>query len=260
MRASTNFSRGDGFTLVEILMALFIGLILLAAIYVSMTSGQKSSAGLERKVAAQQDVRAALEIMAMEISMASFNPNFGSAIWRVPPPLANACVDPSANQPYKGIQEATPTAIAVEMDIGGGGPTAPSGAIGDSPNEIIRYTYNTGSQAIFRNPNCAGDFSLLGDVAGVAQGTRTVRVINDILGITNGSGQTATFRYYDAKNPPTELFINTSTNTNTNLIPDIRRIEITLGVETEEVDPSTQQRRRLIYSTSVLVRNHVLNN
>jgi type IV pilus assembly protein PilW len=63
-----------GFTLIEILMALFIGLILLGAVYISMTSGQRSSAGVERKVAAQQDTRAALEVMAMEISMASFNP------------------------------------------------------------------------------------------------------------------------------------------------------------------------------------------
>lgn len=40
------------------------------------------------------------------------------------------------------------------------------------------------------------------------------------------------------------------------LIPNIRRVDITLGVETDEVDPNTQQGRRMIYSSSVIVRNH----
>jgi hypothetical protein len=44
-------------------------------------------------------------------------------------------------------------------------------------------------------------------------------------------------------------------------IPNIRRIEITLAVETEDPDPNvpgTTQRRRLIYSTSVIPRNHAI--
>ncbi len=69
-----NLGRAAGFTIVEIILALFIGGVLMSAIYAVMISGQKSSAGVERKVAAQQDVRAALEIMAMEIGMASYNP------------------------------------------------------------------------------------------------------------------------------------------------------------------------------------------
>jgi hypothetical protein len=44
--------------------------------------------------------------------------------------------------------------------------------------------------------------------------------------------------------------------TNPALIPDIRRIDITLVVDTEFVDPNTNQRRRMIYSTSVIPRNH----
>ena len=56
-----------GFTLVEILAAMFIGLFLLGAIYVSMDSGRKSSVALESKITAHQDTRAVLEAMAMEI-------------------------------------------------------------------------------------------------------------------------------------------------------------------------------------------------
>ena len=36
------------------------------------------------------------------------------------------------------------------------------------------------------------------------------------------------------------------------------RIDITLAVETENVDSDTNQRRRLIYSTSVIPRNHAI--
>ena len=249
MNARVSLGKAEGFTLVEILMALFIGLILLGTVYVSVISGQKSSAGVERTVAAQQDVRAALEVMAMEISMASYNPNFMSGIWKIPPPLSNACAGSSANPHYKGIQEATPTSMTVEMDIN------QSNTVGDHPNEIIRYVYSPTDQAIFRDNNCGGNLSFLGDVAGAAQGTRTIRVINTELGITNGMGVPAVFRYYDAKSPPTELFPGTALD-----YANIRRIDITLGVETEEVNPSTQRRRQMTYSTSVLVRNHALNN
>jgi hypothetical protein len=39
-------------------------------------------------------------------------------------------------------------------------------------------------------------------------------------------------------------------------IPNIRRIEIVLLVESADVDPSTGQPRRMAYSTSVVPRNH----
>ncbi|MFZ3104426.1 MAG: prepilin-type N-terminal cleavage/methylation domain-containing protein, partial [Smithella sp.] len=63
-----------GFTLVEILAALGIGAIMLAAIYSMINLSQKTSSGMERRVAAQQDEKTALELMAMEIGMASYNP------------------------------------------------------------------------------------------------------------------------------------------------------------------------------------------
>jgi hypothetical protein len=33
-------------------------------------------------------------------------------------------------------------------------------------------------------------------------------------------------------------------------------IEITLAVETDEINPDTKQRRRMIYSTREILRNH----
>lgn len=224
--------RKDGFTLVEIIFALFIGVLILGAIYFSMVTGKKSSVALEGKISAQQDVRAVLEIMAMEIGMASYNPNFVTDIWRDP----GDCTSFSSNQSYKGIQVATDSSITLEMDI------AESGAIGDNSNEIIAYNYDPANQRITRATNCGGAQAFLGDVSG---NPRSLRVINNTLNIP-------IFRYFNgqgAEIPAGSL---------PGAIPNIRRIEITLAVETEEIDPNTNQRRRMIYSTSVIPRNHAI--
>jgi len=82
-----------------------------------------------------------------------------------------------------------------------------------------------------------------------------VNVINGPAGINNGDSTPvpAIFRYYNSSG--NELFPSTTPAD----IPNIRRINITLAVETEEADPSTQRRRQMNYSTSVLVRNHGIN-
>ena len=83
-----------GFTLIELLYAMFIGAVLSGSIYALIMMGHKSSSGLERKVAAQQDVRAALEIMVLEIGMASYNPTWQANAWVNP----GGCADLSFNQ------------------------------------------------------------------------------------------------------------------------------------------------------------------
>ncbi|MBI5968034.1 MAG: prepilin-type N-terminal cleavage/methylation domain-containing protein [Deltaproteobacteria bacterium] len=223
----------QGFTLLETVFALFIGLLLLGAIYTSMVSGQKSSLALEGKVMAHQDTRAALEVMALEIGMASYNRHFVPGIWRNP----GNCGQPSAYPAYKGIPMATSNSITMEMDIG------ESGFVGDNPNEIISYVYDVANERITRETNCQGALPFLGDVPG---SSRSVRVINHTLNMP-------VFRYFDglgneiaAANLPAD-------------IPKIKKIEIILATETEEVAPDTLQRRRMIYSTSVISRNHATN-
>jgi hypothetical protein len=219
-----------GFTLVEVLFAVATGIIVMGAAYVAMISGQRSSVGIEEKVVAQQDLRGGLEIMGLEIGMASFNPNFANGIWRAPA----GCVNISPNQIYKGIQVATANTISVQMDI------QESSAIGDNPNEIITYVYDPANQRITRETNCGGGQPFLGNTPG---NPRTMRIINNILNIP-------VFRYFNgvgAEIPAANLPLS---------IPDIRRIEITLAIETEDIDPNSQQRRRMVYAGSVVPRNH----
>jgi type II secretory pathway pseudopilin PulG len=234
-----------GYTLVELMIAIGISMLILSAIYMVVNFTQTNTSGIERKVAAQQDIKPALDVMAMEISMASYNPTFAgdASIW-VKPPGAAGCGSLSATPTYRGIQEATDNSIAVEMDIQGPGGGPSDGALGD-PNESIRFSYDTANQYITRQTQCGGGGQpFLGDVPG---NTRAVRVINSTL-----TPALPVFRYFDATGA--EIAVGSLPGA----IPSIRRILITLAVETEDVDPNTQQRRRLIYSTSVITRNHAI--
>jgi prepilin-type N-terminal cleavage/methylation domain-containing protein len=229
-----------GFTLVELMVALGVTTVLMAAVYLAVNAAQRHSSGIERKVTAQQDVKPALDLMVMEIGMASYNPTArpNANLW-----VTGSCAA-SSTPLYRGIQEATTDSIVVEMDISGNSATPPDGdGVLDDANEVIRYNYDTENQYITRETNCGSDQPFLGDVP---TRTRAVRVINSTLNIP-------LFRYYDGTG--TEIY---PTAANQAPIRNIRRIEITLAVETENVDPNTNQRRRLIYSTSVIPRNHAI--
>ena len=232
---NTQLKHSRGFTVVELIMAMAVGLVLLAAISTAVVSGQRSSTGIERKVTTNQDARAALEIMASEIRMASFNSLFTVNLWRNP-----ATCNVSGTQTYKGIQEATGTAITIEMDLD------PDGNCGNAAGEIIRYEYDSvnlrlNRESITCTPGRSADVqSFLGPIAG-QPGVRTVEVANGALPV---------FRYFDGTGAQI-AYANLPTD-----IPRIRRIEIALLVRSADVDPNTGQQRQMAYSTSVIPRNH----
>ena len=274
----------NGFTLIETMIALFIGMMMLTAIYTVVNSAQRSSTAIERKVIAQQDARAALELMAMEIRMASYNPNSTTGNW-----LSNSannfdthsyCTSVSGNQNYLGIQEATATSITVEMDMNENctdkdDPICMRNYTGNlNPNEVIRYNYDTTTtnltRYITRETQCGGDMPFLGNSeANAALGQpRTVRVINNDL-----NPVIPVFRYYNGSGacilevgePATGNCVgNEDTSHLPDAIPNIRRIEITLVVETENDEPgaplnpiTNRRTKTIIYSTSVIPRNHI---
>ena len=229
-----------GFSLIELIVAVCVSMVILGGIYMAVNSTQHNSTSIERRVTAQQDVKPALDIMALELSMASYNPTYSTNLWVDP---STCAASGTTNQTYRGIQEATDTSIAVEMDINGSSGSDGDGVIGDT-NEIIRYNYNTANMTIMRNVNCTGSQFFLGSTV---TGQKTVRVINNTLGIP-------VFRYFNGQG--NEIAVS-GTNLG-GLITDIRRIEIVLAVETEDIDVNTGQRKRLIYSTSVIPRNHAI--
>jgi prepilin-type N-terminal cleavage/methylation domain-containing protein len=236
----------NGFTLVEAIVALFIGSLMLMAIYSAVNTGQSSSAKIERRVSAQQDARGALDLMAMEIQMASYNPTLNNNIWVSPAD----CVSASSNMTYRGIQAADPNSITIEMDMNGTGVINTT----SNPNEIITYVYNSANNYITRNTNCGTiNQPFLGALNANAD-TKTVLVVNN----TAGPGNTAipVFRYYNGSGTDISSTVVSSPADNTLGIPAIRRIEITLVVDTATSDIDTGTKRRIIYSTSVIPRNH----
>lgn len=229
----------NGYTLVEALIAVLMGSLVLMAIYSAINTVQTSSSKIESKVTAQQDTRGAMELMAMEIQMASYNPQLKQNIW-----VSSAdCVSVAGagNQIYKGIQEAGANSITVEMDINGNGIIDNTA---NNPNEVIRYAYDPTNQYITRQVNCGTALPFLGATTANAT-TQTVWVVNNAAGIP-------VFRYYDGQG-------NALTAPVTTNIGNIRKIEITLVTKTSNKDIVTGGQRQIIYTTSVIPINHVLN-
>lgn len=223
-----------GFTLIEVLLAMVIGTIILAAIYMATMEGHRASTGIEQKIAVQEDVRAALDIMAMEIGMASYNPTRSKNLWRAADcgTVANA---------YKGIQTAANFAnsITIEADLNANGLIA-------EPNEVVTYTLDTVNQRITREANCGGAQSFIGDVTAASNRQRNVKVVNSAL-----IPPIPMFRYYDSAG---NEIVAASLPIN---IPQIRRIDITIAVIA--ADPDIQgQTRQIIHTTSVIPRNHAV--
>jgi prepilin-type N-terminal cleavage/methylation domain-containing protein len=243
-RVSESMKKEKGFTLVESIVALFIGSLMLMAIYAAVNSSQSSASKVERRVSAQQDARGALDLMAMEIQMASYNPGLDDHIWRNPAD----CTSASAHSTYKGIQIATANSITVEMDINDSGFINTT----NNDNETIKYVYDSTNQYITRSTNCGGDQPFLGSTDA---NSKTVLVVNN----TAGTGGTAipVFRYYNGTGTDISNTVVSSPADAILGIPAIRRIEITLVVDTSSSDQGTSAKRRIIYSTSVIIRNHI---
>ena len=179
--------------------------------------------------------------MAMEIRMASYNPTSSTSIWNTIPTAA--CPSMGAFTPVKankGIQTVSgmpdPNTIVIAMDLNVDGIIGPPGT-----SEYIEYSYDSINKIINRNVSCGGDQAILGG-AGSATMVRNDDQVNPATGLK----PMPMFQYFD------------STDTATTSIPAIRRIRITIVADTESNDNLSTKPRRMIYTTDVLVPNHVL--
>lgn len=226
-----------GFTLVELLIAMIVGAVIMSAVYGMMVMAQKTSSNLDRKVITQQDTRAVLDLMAMEIRMASYNMRSEPLIWQgnvtaaLPgiPTCAAWGVNAVTNT-FKGIQIANANTLVFAMDLDSDGKFT-------SNNEYIMYSYN-GANTLTRATNCGDPQHILG-------GNAPFSNVRNAAAIAGGIPM---FRYFSAT---AELAAPIN-------IPAIRRILITIASETEDKDSNTGQPKKMVYSTNVIVRNHVL--
>jgi prepilin-type N-terminal cleavage/methylation domain-containing protein len=235
-----------GFSLVELLVAMAVGLVIMAAVYGVMNTAQLSSASIGRKVLTQQDAQTVLYLMAMEIRMASYNPRFNSVVWSTVPAAdsTSPCTQmglATSVVARKGIQIADSNNILVAMNLN---PETDNIIGPPAQNEYIKYAYDSGTSTITRNVSCGGNQTILGGA-----GSSTMVINSETVPVT------PLFQYFDESgtNDITAAVVAT---------PDvsirlIRRIRINIVADIETQGSSFKVSRRT-YTTDVLVKNHVV--
>jgi len=113
----------NGFTLIELVLAVFMLTITMAAFYSVFRMQARSLKGQENRLEAQQTARAALDFMVREIRNARYNPSDEND--------GDSCGDGAAGRP--GIVEATDKIIHFSYDWTGDGDC-------NDTNENIKFT------------------------------------------------------------------------------------------------------------------------
>lgn len=226
----------NGFTLIELMIAMVVGIIIMAAIYALMNTSQESSVGVNRKIMTQQDARAALDLMAMEIRMASFNPTESFTVGGTVPACASMGGFAGGVAGRVGIQIAGQNALLIAMDLDGNGTF-------NGPNEYIYYAF--AGDRITRNIRCGGNAAFLG---GAGTGTTVVN-----------NAATPVFQYFNAAGNDISATVRNTPDVIAGLggIKDIRRIRITIVVDVETRGRAFNTNQRT-YTTDILVRNHAI--
>ena len=122
-------SNHQGYTIIELVTAVFISAILLAGIYTVFFSQQAAFSAQEQVAEMTQNIRAALDLMTREIRLAGYK---------------------TSTSTFNGIATATSTSIQVLADLNQDGATS-------GTDEDITYSYNAGILEIRRNGTTLAD-------------------------------------------------------------------------------------------------------
>ena len=219
-----------GFTLVELMIAMVVGMVVLGAVYALFTAQSKHLATQEQLAELHQNARAAMDIMVREISMAGYNQTTAPATITA----VNRCTGTTtaSNTPCAGITNAAADTIGFVADINGNGDTTAGEA---NPSENIAY------DRYHSETSPAGVYSLGRTSNGSKQ---PVIEYLDLL----------SFSYHEANGNVTANLAN------------IRRVKITIVTRTAKVDPNYTDAtygdhyRRYTLSSFAFPRNLALGN
>lgn len=139
--------RGDhsrGFSLVELLIAMAVGLIILGAMYGLFTIQNKHLGTQDVVAEMQQNARIAMDIVSREVRMAGYNPS--GTLTRC------TGTTPTASTTCVGIRTASANTISLTTDLNGNGSLTAGSA---NPNENIVYDryLSSGVYALGRTSN-----------------------------------------------------------------------------------------------------------
>jgi type IV pilus assembly protein PilW len=140
--SNQKFKTASGFTLMELLVAMTIGLVVLGGIAKTFTAQSRQNSAEEQISQMQQNVRGALDLMLREIQMAKYDP-LGTAF-----PSGTYGVSYSASQ------------LEIKSDVfdGNGTVSTSSGSIED-----IIYAFDNANQRITRKLGSGGTAEILAD-------------------------------------------------------------------------------------------------
>jgi len=115
----------QAFTLIELMIAMALGMIVMASVATTFTSQTRTYSAQEQINQMEQNARGALDIMSREIKMAGYNPAAGTVT---------------------GVVTYTSTALTIQADLNGDGSISPNSA----DNEQIAYAYDSANKNITR--------------------------------------------------------------------------------------------------------------
>lgn len=130
-KADSLYAGPRGFSLVEMLIAMAVGLVVLGATYSTFTIQNKTFTNQEEIVAMQQSVRAGMDMMAREIGMAGYDPTRVNS-------------DTNSANNFSGVTVNT-SQLQIKADLNG------DGAIDATSQENIVYALDATNKQITRN-------------------------------------------------------------------------------------------------------------
>ena len=122
--ASIKFRNLEGFTLVELMVSMGIGMVILAAVTTTFMSQTRIYNAQEQINEMQQNARGALDILSRELKMAGYKPNGGG---------------------FNGVTYST-TQLMVQADLNSDGAISTS----STANEQITYAFDSANEQITR--------------------------------------------------------------------------------------------------------------
>jgi type IV pilus assembly protein PilW len=122
-----------GFTLIELMVAIALGLVVMASVATTFTSQTRAYSAQEQINQMEQNLRGALDIMSREIKMAGYKPNGGTVT---------------------GVVSYSSTGLTIQADVDGNGSTCTAGTLSSvvcsTAYEQIAYAYDSANQKITR--------------------------------------------------------------------------------------------------------------
>ena len=127
--ANSNARIDRGFTLIELMVSIALGLVVLASVATTFTSQTRAYSAQEQINQMEQNLRGALDIMSREIMMAGYKPNGGTV---------------------NGIVSYSSTGLTIQADIDGSGAVLAAGTGSSTAYEQIVYAYDSANKKITR--------------------------------------------------------------------------------------------------------------